>query len=225
MHATLLGATLLGDGRHALPDRIKHVLQHLHLARQTARNCDCDIWDFAVDVPSLREFGVSFTDCRWMICVGYVKQAIETTLVGDPCRSFRAATNLYLTPQTCLVLTDEGSSYLESVLTATESENATSRIQLDEKPIWDRQRNELWYGETLVKKYKLPASNQATVLQAFEEDGWPARIDDPLPPKPNQDSKRRLHDTINSLNRNQRQRSLKFTGDGTGHGVCWEPLS
>jgi len=32
-------------------------------------------------------------------------------------------------------------------------------------------------------------------LGAFEDDGWPPRIDDPLPPQKDQDSKRRLADT------------------------------
>jgi hypothetical protein len=47
------------------------------------------------------------------------------------------------------------------------------------------------------------------------------RIDDPLPPQADQDPKRRLHDTINALNRKQRQRVIRFSGDGTGQGVRW----
>jgi len=38
----------------------------------------------------------------------------------------------------------------------------------------------------------------------------------------NQDSKRRLHDTINSLNRNQKQSLIRFLGDGKGEGIRWE---
>jgi hypothetical protein len=43
-----------------------------------------------------------------------------------------------------------------------------------------------------------------------------------LPPNSEQNSKRRLHDTINSLNRNQKQNLLRFTGDGSGQGIRWE---
>jgi hypothetical protein len=68
----------------------------------------------------------------------------------------------------------------------------------------------------------VPAANQERVLAAFEEEGWPVHIDDPLPPSPDQDSKRRLHDTINSLNRNQKCPLIRFVGDGTGQGVRWE---
>ena len=59
---------------------------------------------------------------------------------------------------------------------------------------------------------------------AFEEESWPPRIDDPLPPSPNIDSKKRLHDTIKSLNRHQKQRCIRFMGDGRGTGVRWEPI-
>ena len=57
---------------------------------------------------------------------------------------------------------------------------------------------------------------------AFEEEGWPAKIDDPLAPQSQQDPKRRLHDTIKCLNRNQKNELLHFRGDGTGEGILWE---
>ena len=74
----------------------------------------------------------------------------------------------------------------------------------------------------LVKHFKWPALNQETILAAFEEEGWPPRIDDPLPPLPEQDPKRRLHDTIKCINRNQKHHLIHFHGDGTGEGVIWE---
>jgi hypothetical protein len=63
------------------------------------------------------------------------------------------------------------------------------------------------------------------ILDAFEELGWPRHIDDPLPPHREQDPKRRLHNTIDSLNRGQVNRFLiRFRGNGTGRGVGWEPI-
>ncbi len=90
------------------------------------------------------------------------------------------------------------------------------------KPVWDRDRQQLRVGKKIVKQYKVPAANQEVILAAFQEEHWPPRIDDPLPPHPDQDPKRRLHDTINSLNRNQKQSLLKFLGDGSGQGIRWE---
>ncbi len=89
-------------------------------------------------------------------------------------------------------------------------------------PHWNAERHELKVNRQLVKRFRWPACNQETVLMAFEEEGWPDRIDDPLPPQPEQDSKRRLHDTIKCLNRNQINQALRFHGDGTGEGVLWE---
>jgi hypothetical protein len=57
---------------------------------------------------------------------------------------------------------------------------------------------------------------------AFEEEHWPPRIDDPLPKNPELLPKRRLHDAIKSLNRNQKRSLIRFMGDGTGEGVRWE---
>jgi hypothetical protein len=60
---------------------------------------------------------------------------------------------------------------------------------------------------------------------AFEEEGWPYRIDDPLPPKGETHPTTRLHDTIKWLNRNREHPLLRFLGDGTGEGLCWEPVA
>jgi hypothetical protein len=60
------------------------------------------------------------------------------------------------------------------------------------------------------------------ILSVFDEENWPPRIDDPLPPSKRINTKQRLHDTIKSLNRNQKQRLVRFLGDGTGEGVRWE---
>ncbi len=80
----------------------------------------------------------------------------------------------------------------------------------------------LYVGEQVVKQYRVPSPTQEAVLNAFEEEGWPTRIDDPLRPKPDQDAKRHLHETIRRLNRNRRAKLIHFSGDGTGAGVLWE---
>jgi hypothetical protein len=63
------------------------------------------------------------------------------------------------------------------------------------------------------------------VLTAFQEEGWPEWIADPLPPEPGQDAKRRLNDTIKRLNDNQQVQLIRFRGDGTGQGVLWEAVA
>ena len=88
-------------------------------------------------------------------------------------------------------------------------------------PEWDRDRQELRLRGLIVKQFKVPAPNQEIILAAFEEESWPVRIDDPLPVHPCIAAKRRLHETITSLNRNQRLRAINFSGDGSGQGVRW----
>lgn len=70
----------------------------------------------------------------------------------------------------------------------------------------------------------LIAPDQERILAVFQEESWPDRIDDPLPPVPGITPKRRLHSTIQCLNRNQKTHLLQFHGDGCGCGVRWELL-
>ena len=92
------------------------------------------------------------------------------------------------------------------------------------KPHWNAVTRELQFQDVIVKCYKWKAENQEMVLNAFQEEGWPHRIDDPLPPQRDQDCKRRLCDTIKCLNRKQTNGLIRFHGDGTGEGVFWKRL-
>lgn len=91
-----------------------------------------------------------------------------------------------------------------------------------QSPRWDDQRHELWLGSVLVKRFKWKATNQESVLAAFQEESWPSRIDDPLSPVADTDPKRRLSDAIKCLNRKQANPLIRFSGDGTGEGVLWD---
>jgi hypothetical protein len=135
-----------------------------------------------------------------------------------------------LTPTTCFVLTPAGAALARELLRQGQPAPAAPGLAPHNGdnpaavPTWNRDRRELSLHGVLIKQYKLPAPNQESVLAAFEEEHWPARIDDPLPGNPGVDPKRRLHETIASLNRNQKQRLLQFMGDGSGQGVRWECL-
>jgi hypothetical protein len=90
------------------------------------------------------------------------------------------------------------------------------------RPHWDGDRRHLWYKGSLVKQFRGRPSTQELILAVFEEEGWPPRIDDPLPPKGDLDPKTRLRNTIARLNRAQRNALLWFEADGRG-GVLWSP--
>ncbi len=89
-------------------------------------------------------------------------------------------------------------------------------------PNWDKDSRTFLVGEHLIKRFRVPSPNQEAVLEAFQEEGWPASIDDPLTPVSDYEPKRRLRDTIKCLNVNQTTRLIRFRGDGTGQRVLWE---
>ena len=191
-------------------------------AIDTARQLGLDPWDFALDLAGLRALGVSDSELRWAIVMGYVEHRMEVTAGGAAHRSFVEVPNLQLTERSCFVLTAGGEDYAAAARNGSGARLFVPTVRLARIPEWEAGRRLLRIGDAIVKEFKVPAGNQELILAAFQELGWPAAIDDPLPPRDGLDRKRRLHDTINSLNRNQRRPLLKFRGKGDGQGVCWE---
>lgn len=97
------------------------------------------------------------------------------------------------------------------------SGSATSR-----KPVWLAERRELRLGDVLVKKLDGRARHQLLVLAVFQEEGWPERIDDPIPGNGHRQPARRLRKVVGRLNRCQLQPLLRFRCDGSGQGLTWE---
>lgn len=92
----------------------------------------------------------------------------------------------------------------------------------DEVPEWDEQRRALLFGGVELKRYRRPADNQIPIFQAFQEEGWPRKIDDPLPGSEHVTPKKRLSDTVAKINRGIRKHGLvRFELDGTGEGIIW----
>lgn len=204
-----------------------------------------DPWEFSVEWPELRRLGLTCNDGRWLIRRGFVRHAREVTGVDDAKRTFVRVPSLSLSEEVCFVLTDAGRSLSahiaksrcdlggpsggvcahyrwcgalpEGVIPGCPSD----QVGLPPKPKWDPDQRQLRLAATVVKEFRVPAENQETILAVFEEERWPPKIDDPLRKKSGIDPRRRLHDTINSLNRNQRHRLIRFCADGLGRGVRW----
>ena len=90
-------------------------------------------------------------------------------------------------------------------------------------PRWDGRC--LWLGDRLVKEFKRAAPDQVAILEAFEHAGWPAQLGhNPLDGRVRRkrNRRRRLHDTLQNLNRSLAPGTIRFRGDGSGSGVCWE---
>ncbi len=221
-------------------DKLKQALATLQEAYDYADDAECAPWDFAVPIRNLRSLGLNESDLRWLVAKGFVNHAREVTVHGDDGRQFRPTGNLTFMRRSCFVLTAAGAGKARAVFGSLETANlpddppalpATNGAETNgrlacvaEDPIihWDPEARRLRINGQLVKRFKWPAMNQELILSAFQEEGWPVRIDDPLPCVPEQDPKRRLSDTIKCLNRKQACRLIRFCGDGTGEGVLWE---
>jgi hypothetical protein len=220
-------------------------LRKLREANDSAEACDRDPWDFSVELSQFSDSGIGTHILRMMICRKWITHMREVSSQSKFGREFEPESDLVLSRRSCFLLTKKGfeiANKLDQLETISMNQHhrATDQVRLrdiqlkqsrsiDESrspihpmPRWDRKRRELTIGNILVKRFKWPAENQEQVLDAFEEEGWPPRIDDPLIPHPKIDPKRRLHDTLKCLNRKQINACIKFRGDGTGQGVLLE---
>ena len=205
-------------------------------AFEYAQDLRTNLWDFAVELSCLRRLNATNSDLRWLVAAGLVDHAIETTAPGDATRSFKRLPRLLFTRRTCFVLTSKGAATSRTIWGLEDDVVERRPVPLvPDRPLlsiapptkfvtpkWDRDRQELRVGATIVKRFRVPAASQEAILAAFEEEAWPPRIDDPLPPRNEQSPKRRLQETIKSLNRNQRRPLIRFSGDGNAQGVLWE---
>lgn len=223
----------------ALWKRARRGLTQLFQAYRYSCDLDLSVWEFAIRIDELQTAGLLSSDFRWLICKGFVEHASEIAPANDDLRSFRRGPRLRFGRTSCFVLTIAGVEFVTSMLQRARRDQRRRRrpphcvVQGNghskrrslpipaAMPKWDRDRQELRLGDVVIKQFKVPAVNQERILAAFEEEGWPVRVDDPLPPVMDQDPKARLHDTIVSLNRNQKRPLIRFYGDGSGQGVRW----
>ncbi len=208
-------------------------LRQLEHAKACARDAQRETWDFAVEIESLLAEGLTRSDLRWLVSKGYLEHADEATRSGHQRRSFRSCSNLAFSKRTCFVLTEAGEALTgatparlrtfpaeQSPAVADGAADGVARES--DTPVWDAEHRELRVREQVVKRYKVPCPGQESILAAFQEEGWPPANDDPLPPHPEQDQRRRLRNTIQNLNANQRITLIRFGGDGSGERVLWE---
>ncbi len=218
-----------------LTPAIDAALAHLAEAGKCAGDAGRSPWEFAVEIGTLTELGVTAAALRWLVCRGYADHARELTRPNNHVRHFRASPNLSFVKETCFILTPAGmvlagsggfTSLLRFAPEAAEGpadQHADRGIATMRRPHWDQQCQILSVGGRLVKQFRVPSPNQEAVLQAFQRESWPPHIGDPLPATVSpQDAKTRLHDTIKGLNARQKSRLIRFRGDGRGCGVLWE---
>jgi hypothetical protein len=213
---------------------LREALNLLLKADAYARDVDVSRWAFAVEIDRLLSVGVTHCDLRWLLHKGVISHAVEATSPIGSSRTYSLEGSAVFSKGSCFCLTADGRRFADLAkvngsgiiieMGSANNPSGNGHATFDQ-PVWDAQRQELTFGGVVVKRFKVPAPNQELVLASFQEEGWPVRIDDPLPPRPEIDSKRRLQDTITSLNRCQVHKLIAFHGDGHGVGVKWEAIS
>jgi hypothetical protein len=213
------------------------LLQAYHYAVDTSSS----LWDFAIEIEQLYKAKISNSELRWLLANGYVEHAHERSLHNSDRRVFRQLGKIALTDRTCFVLAPAGITFLtgdsahhyydssskhDTTCFADSNGNqlefSNGHVEQPLKPSWDSQRKELRLGGHVIRRYRCRAANQETILAVFEEENWPARVDDPLTQVAGQNARRRLLDTIKCMNRHQIVSLIRFRADGTGKGVIWE---
>jgi hypothetical protein len=185
-----------------------------------------DVWEFALEYRTLTRAGVTARALRCLLSRGFVQHAVERIEPASARRNFAPLCNLALPEDASFILTAEGVAAAQRLgLGATDEADGGEAAFCQAVPRWDGARRELYFRGALVKRFRQPADCQEIILASFQEECWPPRIDNPLPPRPEQDVRQRLHDALNRLNRNQFRPLLRFRGDGTGEGLFWEPVS
>jgi hypothetical protein len=217
-------ALFLGD--EARRGRILLALSMLRDAWDGARDLQVPPEEFAVEMRPFYAAGLTNTDLRWLVAKGYVDHLQEQIDARTGGRLFRRSCSLTITPDSCFVLSASGHTFASEwadrsppVFRPPEAPKPPVLCTL--VPYWDGRLRVLRWKDFLVKRYRVPAINQERILAALQEEGWPSRIDDPLPPAREIDPKARLHDAIKGLNRNCVHALLCFHGDGTGRGLIW----
>jgi hypothetical protein len=176
-----------------------------------AQDATVDLWDFALEIDKLYATGLTISDLRWLVAKEFVEHGRESSVYGASHRAFHPGADFVFDSRTCVVLTTSGAAFAGAFLNHSIGSpqrslvGATSSIAGGEtrvlenqpadavnlnrsryfayKPCWHRARRELWLDRIVVKRFRVPAQNQDVIVSAFEEDGWPAQIDDPLPIK------------------------------------------
>jgi hypothetical protein len=197
-----------------------------------AQDLQKPVWGFAVEIESLRLAGLTTNDLYWLSSKGYIAQATGTTARNSRHRRrFCVDRSPPSSRQRRIVLTQAGLAFALRHCRPSprrqkrRSISEVSAVSSAEVPHWEDSTRMLWLGSNLIKQFKVPARNQELVLSAFEEEGWPNSIDDPLPPSTGIQSRQRLHDTIIRLNRSHKDPLIRFHGSGNGLAIHWERVS
>ncbi|MBX7167977.1 MAG: hypothetical protein K1X74_16705 [Pirellulales bacterium] len=209
---------------------LRRLFAELLKAHEYAEFEQVDRWEYGVPLEYVKTLGVTDTDLRFLCRERWIGGHRASRVSGEFAGTAVENTDEDGSPEVLLSLLFSGkqavvlltSIGVQLALELHTKRTATVSRRVQRRPHYNCELRELWCVGQLIKRFREPAENQHRVLAAFEEEGWPLRIDDPLPQAPNISPRARLADTIKSLNRKHEVQLVRFFGDGRGEGVRWE---
>jgi hypothetical protein len=179
---------------------------------------------------SVHPHGIADDFFLWMLYQAHVELYLPCSGRGQAANEYRPSQSVRLTDDVAFFLTEAGEifagEFLGHVFDPEDQQPcdvAWAWIQLGAwMPRYDWDNRVFTWGRQVIKQFRQPAERQEVVLLTAEELGWPLWFDDPLPRVRGRNPKKRLHDTIQDLNRRQQRAIVQFKGDGTGTRVGWE---
>ena len=180
-----------------LPRGSRQALRLLLEVSEFARATSESQWTFAIGIGEFRRGGVAQRHLRWLIAKGYIEHAHEKAVLGGEFQTCPNRGRQRFAEDSCFVITPTGSRFAKEIAVSGSAQLGASVIHaLDDSLIWDADRRELWHWGLVVKTYRRPAPLQEIILSCFQEDGWPAHIDDPLSGAGSADPQQRIRSII-----------------------------
>jgi hypothetical protein len=183
-----------------------------------------------VPVQDLVRIGCAPETLLWLVQRGFAEYRdpqAEGTSAGRP----HGETGSPIPPVACLALTVQGliAARTRSASSSPDETQTGRRGEPDPPdraiPVWDGRTSELCYRGELVLRLRHPGSRQWALLTAFQAQGWPQRLPDPLPPdSPGGDPRQSLCDAIKNLNRNRKNHLLRFFRADGGRAIGWQAI-
>jgi len=168
--------------------------------------------EYAIPAVQLREAGCNDTLLHWLVACRNVRPVDR-----KPAKAKPGTATAEFSADTRFVITTSG------IAVALRLAGEAAEPPRIARPRWDALTGDLWLRGRLVHHFKNAASNQREILDAFQAEGWPTAIANPLKQeRPTRDGrKQRLHDAIKNLNRGLAGSCLRFYGTGGGQRVGW----
>jgi hypothetical protein len=177
-----------------------------------------DPWEFALSLDELQKASLTVTNLRYLVHEGYVEHRVCHAGPGERDGNNRPTHKLHFDPESRFLLTASGVALAQRLGAAKEPDPDGPA------PTWDRDGGQLLLGGVLIKRFRCKAQSQYAVLDAFQKQGWPAEVANPLSGLGYRSAEERIKDAVGKLNTGQSGARIRFHLLQQGRRVSWDRL-